>query len=321
MYSLSVIVPIYNVQTYLSKCIDSLLVQGMPPEDYEIVLVDDGSTDESGTIADEYAAEHTNIRVIHQPNAGLSEARNTGMKVAQGEYIMFVDSDDYLEPDVLHALVAKMRRDNLDVLRFNYQNVNEQGEVFEPNKISKPFVDYRDEVCDGCTFLNERLGNACYVVQFLLKRELALPFTSGIYFEDVDWTPRMLLQAKRVTSVDTMVYNYLMRFGSITRTADLNKKRKSLNDHILIISNHQKLAQTVSDRRWFDGMTAATVIGLLSTVAAYFYPERHAWLARIRSLGVFPLSSFHLTPLARRKVVLANLSPSLFCAVMHFLRK
>ena len=321
MLVLSLIVPIYNVEKYLRKCVDSLLLQDMQQDSYEIILVDDGSTDESGRIADEYAASYHNIHVIHQPNAGLSEARNTGMKVAQGEYIMFVDSDDYIEPNVLKGLVEKMTVDNLDVLRFNYQNVNEIGEVFEPNKISKPFVDYRDEVCDGGTFLNERLGTACYVVQFILRREFALPFTPCIYFEDTEWTPRMLFKAKRVTSVDTIAYNYLMRQGSITQTTDLNKKRKSIEDRIKIIKSLQRTSCQAKDRRWFEGMTASLVTGIISGVATYFYNERNEWLQQLAELSVYPISYYHLTKAATRKARLINLSPRLFCWVLHLMRK
>ena len=126
---LSIIVPIYKVEQYLSKCIESLLNQDLSPEDYEIILVDDGSPDRCGKICDEYAATFSNIRVVHRANGGLSAARNSGIETAQGQYIQFVDSDDYLEPEVLKTLVTKMETDNLDILRFNYQNVNVQLSV------------------------------------------------------------------------------------------------------------------------------------------------------------------------------------------------
>ena len=100
---------------------DSLINQDLSSDEYEIILVDDGSTDGCQAICDDYAAQNINIHVIHQTNAGLSEARNCGIKIAQGEYVMFVDSDDYLEPNVLSAIVKRMERDNLDVLRFRYQ--------------------------------------------------------------------------------------------------------------------------------------------------------------------------------------------------------
>ena len=210
---LSIIVPIYNVAPYLRKCVDSLLAQDI--SDYEIILVDDGSPDECPQICNQYAERYSNIKVIHQPNAGLSAARNTGIAAATGDYIMFVDSDDYLQPNVLGALMEQVRRDNLDVLRFNYQNVNEQYEVFLPFKDAKRDVDYSEDIVDGESFLNKRLGPACYAVLFIVRHELLQDclFTPNIYFEDTDWTPRMLIKAKRVASTPLVVYNYLWRQG------------------------------------------------------------------------------------------------------------
>ena len=170
MIKLSIIVPIYGVEQYLCKCVDSLLAQDLPASDYEIILVDDESPDACPQICDEYAKEHANIRVIHQTNAGLSAARNAGLKVAKGEYVCFVDSDDYWEENVLGGLMEQVERDNLDVLRFDYKNVNEQYEEFHPNKDPKRDVDLSESVVDGETFLNERLGPGCYACQFILSR-------------------------------------------------------------------------------------------------------------------------------------------------------
>lgn len=315
---LSIIVPIYNVEQYLRKCVDSLLMQDLSLQEYEIILVDDGSTDGSGAIVDEYGANCSNIKVIHQENAGLSEARNNGVDNAQGKYVMFVDSDDYLEPNVIKGLVDKMEADNLDVLRFNYRNVNEQYHVFEPNKYSKLFVDYRDEVCDGKTFLSERLGGGCYACQFALKRELTrIRFTRGRYFEDTDWTPRMLMQAQRVTSVDTMVYNYLVRSGSITQSVSQGKKLKVINDKIWLIGQLQHYSEPLEDKCWFDGMITNTVISILTSVSLEHYTDKKHYLSQLRDMGVFPLRKHHITPAANRKRLLINLSPELFCLLMH----
>lgn len=317
---LSIIVPIYNVERYLPKCLDSLLNQDLSAEDYEIILVDDGSPDRCGVICDEYASKYGNIRVVHRENGGLSAARNSGIDIAQGKYIQFVDSDDYLEHNVLKTLVEKMETDNLDILRFNYQNVNEKYEVFEPNKASKPFMDYRDEVCDGLRFLNERLGFACYAVQFMLKTELLKPsenrFVEGIYFEDTEWTPRILVQAKRVTSVDTIVYNYLMRVGSITQSVETAKKKKSLDDRMLLIDALQRQMQTLTDDRWHRGMIAQTVITVVSYISNNFYGERRRYLSKLKAKHVHPLLSYHALPTAKRKIALANVSLGLLCFLL-----
>ena len=134
MVKLSIIVPIFNVEQYLRKCVDSLLAQDLPSSEYEIILVDDESPDACPQICDDYAAAHENIRVVHRKNGGLSAARNSGIEVAQGENIMFVDSDDYIEPNVLKGLLSQVERDNLDVLRYRLQYVNPQYEVYNPYK-------------------------------------------------------------------------------------------------------------------------------------------------------------------------------------------
>ena len=317
----SVIVPVYNVEAFLKKCVDSLLAQDLPAFDYEIILVDDGSTDGSGALCGALAIAQGNIHVIHQENRGLSGARNAGIPAATGEFILFVDSDDFLEPNVLGGLVRQMEDQRLDILRFNYQNVNMDGEVFEPNKYSKPYVDYSDEVCDGETFLNERLGFACYAWQFMVKTSILQQegngFKDGIYFEDVEWTPRILLQAGRVASTDTIVYNYLFRTGSIARNTDSEKKRKAIRDKMTILEGFAPLKRQVRDDRWLRGMESQIALSVLDTVGRFFYPERKEYIRALKKQVPFPLSTYHATKSARRKIRLANLSPYLVCFLYH----
>jgi glycosyltransferase involved in cell wall biosynthesis len=316
---LSIIVPIYKVEQYLAKCVDSLLNQDLSPEEYEIVLVDDGSPDRCGEICDEYAANFINIKVFHRANGGLSAARNSGIDVAQGKYVQFVDSDDYLEPNVLKTLVTKIETDNLDILRFNYQNVNEQYKVFDPNKASKYDVDYCDNVCSGLSFLTERLGFGCYAWQFMIKRELLndCRFKEGIYFEDTEWTPRLLSKANRVTSTDFLVYNYLMRQGSITKSIDEKKKQKVLNDKFLLIDSMKEQMIQASDKRWFEGIIAQTTLSIIGYVCENYYGQRKQFLYQLINRKVFPLSNYHANELARRKIRIANVSPSLLCLLIH----
>ena len=316
---LSVVVPVYNVEPYLRRCVDSLLDQDLTEDEYEIVLVDDGSTDQCGAICDAYASRHPHVVVLHQPNGGLSAARNSGIDVARGNYVMFVDSDDYLEPKVLKSLVDKVEAEDLEVLRFNYRNVNERYEAFEPNKVSKPFVDYRDEVCDGPTFLTERVGFGCYAWQFVIRRELldGCRFKEGIYFEDTEWTPRLLVKAQKATSVGLVVYNYLQRQGSITQSVDLEKKRKVLDDKLMLIDAMQLQMDEVEDKRWFEGMLSQLVVSVIDDVSISFYGERQSYLRKLKSRELFPLSLFHATDIAARKIKWANVAPSLSCFLLH----
>ena len=326
---LSIIVPIYNVAPYLRKCVDSLLAQDI--SDYEIILVDDGSTDNSGAIADEISdafrlsplASRLQLRVIHQPNAGLSEARNTGTRAAKGEYIMFVDSDDYLQPNVLRMLMEQIERDNLDLLRFRYQNVRESGEAFAPYKDMTNYNDYSPAPTDGLTFLNERMGNQCYAWQFILRSKLCQEeiFTPSIYFEDTDWTPRMLLRANRVASTELVVYNYLWREGSITLSQkDIQKQRKQLHDKINLLLKLNDWGSKVADRRWFDGMISALMVNIVGIIASTFYAERKKYVQQIKAMHLLPLSIYHIAPRAQRKVKLINFSIDLAVMLMNLKR-
>ena len=339
MIKLSIIVPIYGVEQYLCKCVDSLLAQDLPASDYEIILVDDESPDACPQICDEYAKEHANIRVIHQTNAGLSAARNAGLKVAKGEYVCFVDSDDYWEENVLGGLMEQVEWDNLDVLRYDFRNVNEKYEEFHPNKDPKRDVDLSESVVDGETFLNERLGPGCYACQFILRRVLIINnytsnikhntsekscclFTEGIYFEDTDWTPRMLLRANRVASTPMVVYNYLWRTGSITLPTDPIKREKVLKDKIRLIRGFKEQSKLVKDPIWFTWMMSSTAMGVLGMLAKMPFAERKLYLQELKSLHIFPLYTKKEKMLSHKiKTIMANISPSLYCYIMCVLRK
>ena len=324
-YKLSYIVPVYNVSPYLRMCVGSLLSQDF--KDYEIILVEDGSTDNSGAICDEYVRMFDNIRVIHQENKGLSAARNAGLAMAQGEYICFVDSDDYWQPNVLAGLMVQIERDNLDVLRFRFQNVNEQGEIVHPYK-SDPANDNNYSVVptDGVSFLNSRMNTQCYAVMFVIRRNLIIGdrrleigeclFTEGIYFEDTDWTPRMLCRAKRVASTDTIVYNYLIREGSITNAVQLSKKKKVLDDkiHLIATLQQQAIALHKSERynRWYYDLIAEVVVSIIGMLASDFYKEKDVYLNQLESFQIYPITKTSL------KARLINISPRFAVKLLHF---
>lgn len=320
---LSIIVPIYNVAPYLRKCVDSLLAQDI--SDYEIILVNDGSTDNSGEIAQQYADTYANAKLISQENKGLSVARNVGIKQANGKYIIFVDSDDYLQPNCLGDLIAQAEIDELDVLRFRYQNVDEKGEVFVPHQgMLTDYNDYSPIPTDGLTFLNERMWVQCYACQFIVKTEIAKQelFTPNIYFEDVDWTPRMLLRAKRVASVDSIVYNYLWREGSITLSQkDIAKQRKQLCDKIYLLQKLNEWGNKQKNRQWFDAMINGLVINIVGMLSTNFYAERKEYIRKIKDLNILPITNYHVAPRVHKKVKLISWSIDLAIIFLHITRK
>ncbi len=322
---LSIIVPVYNVADYLPKCLDSLLAQDLLQNDYEIIVVNDGSTDNSGDIAQQYADKYANITLINQSNQGLSGARNTGIKHANGEYIQFVDSDDYLEENVLGGLMKQVVKDNLDVLRFKYQNVrinneSKEYEIFKPYKSdSFLFDDYSSSATDGTSFLNERFGTACYAVMFIIRKTILdnCIFKHGIYFEDTEWTPRMILNSKRIASTNTVVYNYLIREGSITKAVNKKKQRKVLEDKILLIQSMKQQYCQNTKSMWYLSMIARTVLSTLGYIASNFYGEHNTYLRKIKELKVYPLAYYQTTKSVKRKLQLINFCPNLYCWVMH----
>lgn len=354
---LSIIVPIYGVEQYLRKCIDSLLNQDI--DNYEIILVDDGSPDACPQICDEYARmsqesrvkiqELPCIRVIHRKNGGLSAARNSGIEIAQGDYLMFVDSDDFIEPNVLGGLLSQIERDKLDVLRYRLQYVNPQYEVYNPYK-SDPFKgnDYSDFPTDGVSFLNSRMSTACYAWAFIIKRDLIYSdqtsaisnqnlenntsniihntfenksclFTEKIYFEDTDWTPRMLVRAQRVASTNTVVYNYLQRAGSITNAVSRSKQKKVLDDKMHLIATLQQQAIDLKKNgrynRWYQDMISDTVVSIIGMLSAEFYNEHDTYLTQLEQLHIYPLATKSL------KARIINISPRLAVELLHIKNK
>ena len=124
----SIIVPVYNVERYIKRCVDSL--QGQTLQNIEIILVDDGSKDNSGCLCDEFAQQDPRIHVIHKQNAGQGLARNDGLNIAKGRYVLFIDSDDFIEPDTCEKLSDRMQREQADLCSFGYQIETPQGELF-----------------------------------------------------------------------------------------------------------------------------------------------------------------------------------------------
>lgn len=211
---ISIIIPVYNVEKYIEKCLLSCIKQDISYENYEIIVVNDGSPDNCITIVERIAKDHLNIRIINQENQGLSGARNTGIKHARGEYIWFVDSDDYIEENCLGRIVSYLK-DDLDILQLQYRH------VFEDDT---PALDIRfcniDGIKSGLEVTEQ--GGLPAPAQFSVLRskfliENKLEFVRGIYHEDSEFKPRATYLAKKIASDTEISYNYLQRLsGSIT---------------------------------------------------------------------------------------------------------
>lgn len=235
---ISIIVPMYNVEVYIDKCIQSCLNQDIEKTEYEIICVNDGSPDESAIIARNYACIYDNIKVIDRNNGGLSAARNTGLHNAKGEYVWFVDSDDWIENNCLGAVTPYLKND-LDLLEIQYQNVSENGNVYpgEAGHFFKGVKSGREVSRRGG--VHTPAPFSIYRLQYLKDHNLY--FYEGIYHEDVEFKVRALLLADRVASIPNVCYNYLQRsHGSITSVFKL----KNGLDMLFVLDRHYRFVQS-----------------------------------------------------------------------------
>ena len=223
----SIIIPVYNVEPYLRECLDSVLAQTFT--DWEAVCVDDGSTDGSAAILAEYAARDSRFRIVTQPNGGLSAARNTGLDHARGDYILFLDSDDWLEPSALESLNAQLSILKspfpIDLLCFG----GWRGDMEEhpaPATYPTGWDYYNHQALAHHDFPFVCVVLRCYRRQFLEQN--GLRFREGILHEDNHFTPRVCLAAQRVAVIANPLYHYRIREGSIMTTRSLRSRQDML---------------------------------------------------------------------------------------------
>ena len=221
----TVVVPVYNVENYLEKCVDSILAQTEP--DFELLLVDDGSTDGSGALCDSLARRDGRIQVIHQENQGLGGARNTGIAKAQGDWVLLVDSDDWIEPQTLEKALEAGLREEADLVMFAYRWVDEAGNTLQ--------VFLEDVPKDQGAALEERpelLLSAPSACVRLYRRELFLRtgvlFPPRVWYEDMRTIPKLMAAAHQLVFLDFVGYNYLNRAGSITKNQNADRNREIL---------------------------------------------------------------------------------------------
>ena len=222
----SIVIPAYNVKDYLEKCV--LSVTGQTCGDWEAILVDDGSTDgATGALCDRLAAEHgSRIRVIHQKNGGLGAARNTGMEAAAGEYLLFLDSDDYIAPDLLETLNERIDATHCDIYTFGFA-VDKNGDTGEVHiddlPAGRPFTlaEY-----PRLLLASPNAWNRTYRRAFFLESGVRYP--GRVWFEDIRTTMKLFALAERIEALPKAYYYYVVRQGSITRNAKADRNREIL---------------------------------------------------------------------------------------------
>lgn len=230
---ISVIIPVYNVENYLRECVDSVLNQTY--QNFEIILVDDGSTDGSPTICDEYATSDERIRVIHQSNGGLSVARNNGLQASSGDYVYFLDSDDWIEPSSLEVLLECAKERRAQVVFFDALSFEDGGKLCDKQNYARKRC-YGDD--SGIEILSrlqdEKDYHSAVPLLFMQRRFLEknhLEFEPGIVYEDMLFTFQAYCLANCAAHVNRKLYHRRYRSGSIT---SVKKSKKYFNSSKIV---------------------------------------------------------------------------------------
>jgi glycosyltransferase involved in cell wall biosynthesis len=275
MYNLrlSIIVPIYNVENYLECCVDTLLCQDLDHCEYEIILVNDGSTDKSYEIAKSLVKRSKNIRLYSQKNGGLSSARNTGMKYAMVRYVIFVDSDDFIEKNKLEKILSICELYDLDLCFFLSKVFYNDGSTKFIN--IQPFnynIIYTGEfiVLNGVKISS--VWSCVYSHDFL--KETNILFYKGIVHEDIDFNMKLYPLAKRIMFVKIQIYNYRRGIESLTFTKSAKKILSMISDNLLVandvISYMEKSNFSNKIKRYYYEVFNSM---LVSELISFFYKE------------------------------------------------
>lgn len=246
MKILSIIIPIYNVENYIKSCLDSVYRQNIDQNLFEVVIIDDESPDNSRFIVEEYAEGKDNIIIISQKNKGLGGARNTGIKQAEGKYLLFLDSDDYYLDNTLDTLLSQCIQLNVDVLEFGAQGINENDKI----TYSKIFAN--SSIYNGIDYYlkTDCMDSACnkiYSREFVISNSLF--FLERIYIEDFEFNTRVFLKAKRFASTSLLVARFFQNQKSITRGIDPSKRLKLRSDLITVMQHIKALESDFNDNQ------------------------------------------------------------------------
>ena len=245
MAEVSIIVPVYQVEKYIRQCVDSILAQTFT--DFELILVDDGSKDQSGQICDEYASVDARVKVIHKENGGLSDARNKGMDQINGNYFMFVDSDDYIAPTMIECLHKSIMSNNADIAACNFL-------YFFENDRKKDFsTNIKSEILTGREVFYNRKNERNYGIwtvawNKLYKRETCgkVRFRFGKYHEDEFWANDIYQMNIRVVTIPECLYYYRQRDDSIMG------KKSIARDFDIIEAFHERICIYLRDETYAD---------------------------------------------------------------------
>lgn len=221
MKTISVVIPVYNVEKYLSECLDSVVNQTY--KNLQIILVDDGSTDSSGKICDEYAEKDNRITVVHQKNAGAGAAKNTGLELIDGDYFSIIDSDDYIELDMYEKMVNSLEKYNSDIAQCLFRNVFVNDSFDRKYKIKGNYP----KILTSKKFLSELLYDWKYAIfaNKVFKTSLLkdIRFPVGRKIDDEFFTYKLICNSKKIVNIEDVLYSYRMRKTSVMNENDSDR--------------------------------------------------------------------------------------------------
>lgn len=280
---LSIIVPVYNVEKYIRNCLVSLYNQGLDEDNFEIILVNDGTKDHSMDVIEDIINDHFNIIVIEQNNQGISVARNNGLQIAHGEYVLFVDSDDLLVEFSLKEILNKTREASVDITIAGFRSINDEEITISK---CKPFndCDYR-LLSSKDFFLNEFNPRDCFVWHSLYKKDFLINnkirFVEGLFFEDIPYTTECFLKAKTCLVTNQLLYIYRRHTSSIISNIN-DDKLLSLNEVINRLVHIQK-SQNLSLK--IKSQVNHTAFVVFSLLVCYIYRDEFLYKSRKKIIG------------------------------------
>ena len=316
---ISVIVPVYKVEAYLDKCVQSIVDQTY--QNLEIILVDDGSPDRCGEMCDAWAARDERIKVIHRENGGLSDARNAGMEIATGEYMGFVDSDDYIAPDMYRLLLERMTADGSDIAACGVEMVFEDG---TPTRMLTPAgsqsLDNR-QAMESIVRESHLLQPVWYK---LYKTDLIrdIPFAVGKYHEDVFWSWQAVARAQKISVFDTPCYYYLQRGGSIMGQGYSLDRFDALEAKQLRLDYMQACMPNLACAARIDLFFSALYMGQKSIKFLSAADQQTAFQMLRQSVSRYPLKKADLSGISLRHriwIKLSRISLPLTCWIRNLL--
>lgn len=319
MIKLSIIIPVYNVEAFVGRCIESCLKQDLPASEYELLIVNDGSLDGSMDVVRQYARQYENIRIIEQENKGLSAARNAGLSQAKGEYVWFVDSDDDVNGDELKMLVDFAIDKKLDVLCFDIRVIRRgQPTVTHPNYKNKC-----REIFEGQDFfVNVAMPPSSCVALYRKNYLIAngLYFKEGIVHEDQEFTPRAYCLAKRISYISVPAYNYWVRSGSIMTSPE--KRAKKAKDLLIICDSLYRFTKEHIEEGTAAYNTMISKINFAFSQSLRNYTRGVSTIAEYKEKPYYPLDiSVEGEKRNRRKYRLINFSIPLYLLAHKLLKK